>query len=316
MGIGEWLFNNIRTYMASFAAAQSAAFITYVMPLVVAGLTIYIIVMGIAIAQGKLQNPVTELVWRLFRLSVILGFLVGSGVYANLVIGGFEGLRDGLAAATSTGDGSSIFARVDQIGNVMVNAGNAAAEEASKSWGVQLELWAVSILYWLAKVIVSICALVPMLIAMVYFYISLAVGPLAIGCLLFPLTSRYFDAWLGTVLVALLTNLAVAVVMSATLNVFQSIAASMAAKQGVANPLSVALDVLLATAVLAYVAWKASDLAAQWVGGSSLGNPMGLMASSAASAGVGAAASGGARGAHRVASFIGQKIRPNKIEPN
>lgn len=312
MGIADFLLNGLRDALAAASGQLSGAFIAYVVPLAGAGITLYILVIGIAIARGTVQAPVQELTWRIARMAMIMALLVGTGAYGYVVAGFFEGLRDGLSAA-ATGNGTPIQAALNETGNQLVEMGNKAAERASHATFFDWELTTIALLYWGAKAILFVLALIPLLLSLAYFYLSLAVGPVFIACLLFPVTAKYFDAWLGTVVVATLTHVAVAVVFGFANSIFARLLQVVAQKESSANPLSLALDTAIAVVILAYAAWKAGDWAAQLAGGSSIYNPLdrGFFTSPVAATARGAAA--GAQGAYRAAAWVGKRFQSNEI---
>lgn len=277
--VGSFLFNAVNSRLEAAAAAASGRFITFVMPLVLIGLTIYIMVIGIQIMQGRISVPMQELAWRLFRTSLILTFLIGAGAYGDRVAGTITGLRDVLAAAADPGSNAGILATLNSISDILDQKGSEHAQQVTM-WGMAGAAFAhlvASILYWLCKVILIALALIPLLIATVHLYLAIAVGPLAIACLLFPVTTKYFNSWLGAVLVALMTNVAVALILGFSLSIFQRMAAQIAAYDlNSANIVSYAVDMFVVVVVLGYTAWKSADVAAQWVGGGSPGNPAGM----------------------------------------
>lgn len=287
--VASFLFNAVNSRLEAAASAASGRFVAFVMPLVFIGLTIYVMVIGMQVMQGRIASPIQELAWRLFRISLILSFLVGAGAYGDRVAGTIISMRDGLAAAADPGSNAGILATLNDISDIFDKKGAEHAQQVTL-WGVigaGFAHFVASILYWLCKVILIALALIPLLLATVHLYLAIAVGPLAIACLLFPVTTKYFDSWLGSVLVAIMTNVAVALILGFALSIFQGMASRIAAYDiNTVNPVSYALDILVVLVVLGYCAWKASDLAAQWVGGGSPGNPAGMALSQVVSSGV------------------------------
>lgn len=306
-GIVEWLLTGLRTAMSNFADRMSGTFISFVLPLAASGLTIYLLITGIQIAQGRIQAPLQEIVWRMLRLASIAAILVASGAYAFYVVGALEGLRDGLVA-TITG-GPPADNAIDLIAGDLMALGNEYADQASQSLLINVEVWIIAALYWAAKLVLQVFSALPLAISYTWFYLSISIGPLFIACLLFPVTARYFEAWLGTTLVAVMTHVAVALVIAASSSFFSQLAQLAQQKKGAVNPLSLALDVFIATLLLAYMAWKAGDLAAQWVGGTSVFNPMDRGFFTGPASAATAAARGGA---HSAAKAVG-RLFTNRI---
>jgi type IV secretion system protein VirB6 len=277
--VGSFLFNAINSRLQSAALSISARYVDTVTPIVGIGLTIYVMVMGIGVMQGRVAHPIQELAWRLFKVALILSFLVGAGAYGDRVAGTIIGARDWLASVADPSMNSGLLATLDTLSDTLDSRGSQHAAQVTM-FGSYLAHLAASIIFWVAKIVLLVLALFPLLIATAHLYLSIAVGPLAIACLLFPITSKYFDTWLGAILVSVMTNVAVAVILGFALSIFQQMANRPFSVDS-ANPVSFALDILIVVILLGYTAWKASDLAAQWVGGASAGNPLGLMANQA-----------------------------------
>jgi len=284
--VGSYLFEAVNSRLEAAAMEISARFVSYVVPIAAIGLTIYIILMGVSVMRGRTATPVMDFAWQTFRIALILSFLVGAGVYGDRVAGTILGVRDAMANVADPSMRSGLLPTLDSISDVLDKKGSEQAAEATR-FGFYLSHVVASVLFWLAKVLILLLALIPLLIATVHLYLAIAVGPLAIASLLFPITTKYFDAWLGAVLTAIMTNVAVAVILGFALSIFQHMAARIAPLDlGSANVVSHALDIVIAAILLGYVAWKAADVAAQWVGGASPGNPMGFAASQALGGGV------------------------------
>jgi len=312
MGIADWLLANLKQLLHDTAMSASGAFIAYAIPLVGVGIAIYITFLGIQIGRGTVQSPLQDLTLKLFKMALICSLLVGTGAYGTWVVGFLEGLRDGLASAVT--GGSTPESVVTAVSNDFGLKAKDFADQASQSWGVHIELWLTVLLFWACRCILIVCVMLPLLISYGNFYLTIAIGPLFIACLLFPPTAKYFDSWLSTALVAAMTNVAVALVMSASTRAFQLLSTKVGTlvASGDAYFLSVAFDALVATVILAYMGWKAGDLAAHWVGGSSMFNPLdrGFFTTPA-----GAVAGGAASGARGVASWIGKRLNPNQVKP-
>ena len=291
--IAQYLFANLEQVLRSVSTAKAAAFIGYVIPLALAGLTVYWMVFGIQVARGAVQAPMQETVWRLFRQAFICSLLTGAGMYDSWVVAAFEGLREGLSAA-ATGGYPSPYVAMDEFGNKLMEESRKATTLAADSILLDVEHYWVAFLFSLCKIVLVMALGIPLYLSYGMFYLTLAIGPLAIACLLFPPTTKYFDSWLGALVTSMLTNVAASLIIGVALGVLLRLAASVGSDM--VNLLSNAIDALIATAVLGYLGWKSSDLAAQWAGGSSFSNPFGLPGFAADQAGK---AYTGAKGAVR-----------------
>ncbi len=266
-----WLFTEIEKLFRTFAIERSAAFASYVLPIVSVGLTIYIIILGMQIARGAIQNPTQDFVWKMFRASVICAFIVGSGLYGDYVIAGFEGLRNELAAVAAKG--TSFYEVVDDISFELTTAGKKHVDVAQNS-GVFINIprYIAAACFWVMKLCILFFAALPLLLSYAYFYMALAFGPLAFACLLFPVTAKYFESWLATIITALFTYVVVSAIIALALVVLKNLIAAGNKELGLGSGfdfLTAAINQVVMFVVICYLAWKASELAASIVGGSS-----------------------------------------------
>lgn len=300
-GIAQFLFNEVVRLFSEYARAKSGVFLSFITPFVVFGLTVYIWVMGIQIAQGRVSSPVQDTIWKLFRVIVITTLFLGSGVYGENVIAPFEYLRDGLSGALT--NSKSPYEALDKLWVTFREQGKANIVEAEKpSFFPIISRYIAAIFLFIAGAFILIACAFPLLLSYVNFYIALTLGPIFIACALFPPTQKYFDSWLSTVLSAAMTNVVVSAIIAALLVIFTSLVQRMNTAMTAADYITPPLGTLIAVIMLCWVAWKSGDFAAQLVGGSSISNPM---ASNPASAALG----GATNALKKVPGAVGQVVR-------
>jgi type IV secretion system protein VirB6 len=199
--LGAWLTTFLNGYVAGVVGALSAALV----PVALIWLTVYVANYGYAVTRGEASDPFSTFAWKMVKMMFITAFALGAGSYMNVIFGTADGLQDGMAVIFLRGgqfDGSSpatVFGSLDA-------ANDRANVLLASLWGdagmFRLDLVAASILFSLGTVIFLVLGAFVALLSKVVLAFALAIGPIAILCLTFRVTAKFFDAWLSTVMSA------------------------------------------------------------------------------------------------------------------
>jgi type IV secretion system protein VirB6 len=165
-------------------------------------------------ATGKIEEPLLDGFKRIARIVLILGIGLKLWLYNSLIVDTFFSAPTALAAAmVGTPDPVAI---VDQI---IFQGGDAAAAMMAKG-GIldgNLSYYLAGFFIYIAVGLAAIYTIFILSLAKVALSILLALGPLFIATLLFPVSRRFFDAWIGQLanyaLVAMLSVMAVSLLM-------------------------------------------------------------------------------------------------------
>lgn len=156
--------------------------------------------------------------------------------------------------------------------------------------------------------------------------VLLALGPIFIGCLIFDVTKRFFDAWLGLLVNYVFVNVIAVTVLSFTFVAFQQYLDAMTPDSGLGSALGLLLIAIIDVLIIMGVTHVASSLA----GGAPIGNGFGNWVVSSATGGasrilasklgqgskwLGGKAMGGAQSAARAAARAAtSRFRMNSIK--
>lgn len=280
LGLAEWLFDTLTKALKAATASKTQALADYGLPIVGVGLSIYIMMMGLQYARGKVQGALSDFATKIVRAAFIISLVASASTFDTYVVSFLEGLQTGITTALS--GQSSVYKAVDNVGVIFDEEMKKASKKSGLSGPVGYVVDGLFIVIFMAcRVIILGVTLVPLLLSFSFFHLAMALGPIFILCLLFPPTSKYFDAWLSTAITAMTTHIVVTLIVIVLTNVIGGFGAQLAKNTG--NPLSGAVDALILVTALCFIAWKAGDLAAQLTGGTSSTNPL----ESAAASGVG-----------------------------
>ena len=265
------------TFFLGYAARVSGDLAVGLVPVALALVTIYIAIYGLAVMRGEASEPVGTFAWKMVKVGAILSFALPGLYYSGNVVAWAMGLQDGLAAlfvAPGGGGAATAFAALDL-------ANNAANEQLALLWKdagmFRLDLVVASLLFSLGTTIFLVLGAFVGLLGKLILTFALAIGPLAILCLLFKSTARFFDSWLSFILSAVVLSWFVFFALGMSLfvsdRVVRAIAtggAFVAGAPDAVGALEAAGTYLAVMCLLAIVLFQAPSLASSLTGGASI----------------------------------------------
>ena len=281
MGMAKEFQLGVENAVGAYATTVSSTLATSLIPIAVTGVTIYIFMMGWAIARGEVQNSMSSTIGKAFKISVICAIALGGGTYQSVVIefiNGIEGIFVAAIGGTNVQTGSGMVGQL--IDNSIIPVKSLAGKlftDANNGWIPNITLIVCGIIAVLAQILITIASLIPLLVAKVSVALLLAVGPAFVLLALFPATVRFTEAWLAATLAAVMTVIVIAAVVGFMPRFIAHYAGKMLTNYGTTNPIYDITALFIVALVLAWIAWRASEFGAQIIGGPTLGNPMGSL---------------------------------------
>jgi type IV secretion system protein VirB6 len=265
------------TFFLGYAGRVSADLATGLVPVALALVTIYIAIYGLAVMRGEASEPVGTFAWKMVKVGAILSFALPGLYYSGNVVAWATGLQDGLATlfvAPRAAAATTAFGALD-----LANA--AANEQLSLLWTdasmFRLDLVLASLLFSLGTTIFLVLGAFVGLLGKLILTFALAIGPLAILCLLFKSTARFFDSWLSFVLSSVVLSWFVFFALGMSLYVSEKVvfaiadgSAFVAGVPGSVGALEAAGTYLAVMCLLAIVLYQAPSLASSLTGGASI----------------------------------------------
>ncbi len=275
------MFAKLETWFNAFflgyATRVSGDLATGLVPVALALVTVYIAVYGLAVMRGEASEPVGTFAWKMVKVGAILSFALPGLYYSGNVVAWAAGLQDGLATlfvAPRAAVASTAFGALDL-------ANTAANEQLALLWKdasmFRLDLVLASVLFSLGTTIFLVLGAFVGLLGKLILTFALAIGPLAILCLLFKSTARFFDSWLSFVLSAIVLSWFVFFALGISLYVSDRVIAAIrdgtafvAGVPGSVGALEAAGTYLAVMCLLAIVLYQAPSLASSLTGGASI----------------------------------------------
>ena len=275
------MFARLETWFNAFflgyAARVSGDLAVGLVPVALLLVTVYVAVYGLAVMRGEATEPVGTFAWKMVKVGAILSFALPGLYYSGNVAAAATGLQDGLATlfvAPRAVAAATAFGALDL-------ANTAANEQLALLWKdasmFRLDLVLASLLFSLGTTIFLVLGAFVALLGKLILTFALAIGPLAILCLLFKPTARFFDSWLSFVLSAIVLSWFVFFALGMSLYVSDRVVAAIAdgsafvaGVPGSVGALEAAGTYLAVMCLLAIVLYQAPSLASSLTGGASI----------------------------------------------
>lgn len=270
MGVATTLDAGVSAYLDTFVTATSSGVASALAPLALTGVTIYIIVMGYAIAQGEVQDSVPTMVRRLFRLSLIAAVALGGGVYQSVVIDFVTGIQGALVGLMSSNP--SIPAAIDNMIEPYQVLKAALFKQALTDFWPQWGILVAGLFVAIAHAVVAVVTLGFLLIAKVSLALVLAVGPAFVLCAAWPATQQYAESWVRQAMTFVLLNVLLAASLAMITSLARQFAEHISATSDAMMIIEATVSLLIITVTLAFVVLKHDQLAAALTGGLGMGN--------------------------------------------
>jgi len=264
-------------FFLGYATRVSGDLAAGLVPVALACLTVYIGVFGLAVMRGEAPEPVGTFAWKMVKVMAILTFALPGLFYSGNVVAWATGLQDGLAVlfvAPRAVAAATAFGALD-----LANA--AANQQLALLWQdasmFRLDLVLASLLFSLGTTIFLVLGAFVALLGKLILTFAVAIGPLAILCLLFKSTARFFDSWLSFMLSAIVLSWFVFFALGMSLYVAERVVAGIrdgnafvAGAPNAVGALEAAGTYLAVMCLLGIVLFQAPSLASSLTGGASI----------------------------------------------
>lgn len=186
-----------RTYVTDISTRMIAT----VIPVVSAGLTVGFLVYALAVIRGTVQTPVSDLLWRCFRIGVIVSIASAGGLYQSTLADVIISTPDALAQSLIGTESGATSA-----GQILDDSINSAVVVTAKQWEKASVFSKQGIMYVVYSALIMVSAAIMvgiggafLIMAKVALSLLVAMGPLFILMLLWEPTKKFFEAWAGQI---------------------------------------------------------------------------------------------------------------------
>jgi type IV secretion system protein VirB6 len=272
--LGDWMTTFLSGYVAGVVTTLAAALI----PIALVWLTVYIANYGFSVARGEAQDPFSTFAWKMVKMTFILSFALSAARFMDVVFSTADGLQDSMSTIFIKGATYGDSAPTTVFG--ALDAANDRANELLKSLWKDASIWRLdlviaSIIFSLGTTIFLAIGTIVTIMSKVILAFAMAVGPISILALMFKPTSKFFDAWLSTVLSAVVLAWFVFFALGLSFYVVQQLLDTMTragafTPTGMVNAIESAVTYLTFMVLLAVLLWHAPHYASALTGGAAV----------------------------------------------
>jgi type IV secretion system protein VirB6 len=271
VGIVGFLSGSIDSALATFVVTTSSAVAAGVAPLVVTGMSIWILTFGYAVMRNEVHDALLVYVKSVIKMSIIFTIALSGGIYQSQIVDGVQAFQNGfvsIVAPNATGDIYGVLdnydSKVTELGLVIIGHGMTLLP-----WGGWLDLLAGLVVLVSSAVMILMCGGF-LLMAKVALAFMLGIGPAFIASLAFPPIAKFFEAWMGKVMnyCFLIVGLAMAVTIAVT--ICQAYVDHFTASQGATNEIADAFGLVIVQGALLILIYQMPHIASGLGGGASL----------------------------------------------
>lgn len=196
------LFEKIDEATAAFVHDIANRCVVEITPVITVALTLSFILYGLMIIRGVVGTPVSEFLGKAFRIALIVNIALAGGFYQSNIASLIRTLPDDLATALilKPSQGATAASLIDEAAGVGFDCASDAFNKAGLLSSEGLTFCVIAVIILLMTMIVAAVGGAFLLMAKIALSILAGLGPLFIVALLFPVSARFFDLWLGQVM--------------------------------------------------------------------------------------------------------------------
>lgn len=168
-------------------------------PVITVGLALYVMITGYMVVAGRIQDPISDVLIKLSKWTIIAFLALNAGTITNYLIGGFNGLEQTILSGFNTSS-DSIYSTLDE--SLEMGLGYAAeAINKNKKLNFLMEAgkmiynYTLAVVIMLATLLQTFIAGAIIMLAKASLLVVFALAPLLLAGLFFPQTAKFADGW-------------------------------------------------------------------------------------------------------------------------
>lgn len=189
--------DTITNGIAAVLGGQSDIYGDMIAPSIIAWMTLYISISGYKALAGKLQTPLSDVIWNLGVTGILLAFVTNANGWFATVSDAITGVSSGLA-----GEAGSIWGLLDTLWDktqVLAEVLYQSDEDF-----IRLSGWTAKILAWAGTGLVIFIGGIINLTTEITLRLLLTTGPLFVACLAWGWFRSIFENWMKAIISCLL----------------------------------------------------------------------------------------------------------------
>jgi type IV secretion system protein VirB6 len=218
------LFETIDEATAAFVHDIATRCVVEITPVITVALTLSFITYGLLMMRGMVSLPATEFLGKAFRIALIVNIALAGGFYQSQIAGLIRTLPDDLATALiiKPSHGATAASLIDEAAGVGFDCVGDALNKAGLLSGEGLTFCLIAVIILFMTVIMVAVGGAFLLMSKIALSILAGLGPLFIVALIFPVSARFFELWLGQVMNYVLLVVLYAAVFGFMMSLFKT----------------------------------------------------------------------------------------------
>jgi type IV secretion system protein VirB6 len=265
------LFSTIDKATETFVHDIATRCVAEITPVITVALILSFIAYGLLIMRGAVGMPVSEFLWKAFRIAIIVNIALAGGLYQSNIAGIIRTLPDDLATAliVKPSQGETAASLIDEAAGVGFDCAGMAFNKAGIFSFEGLTYCVIGVLVSLMTAVLVAVGGAFLLMAKIALSILAGLGPLFIVALIFPATERFFNLWLGQVINYVLLVVLYAAVFGLMMDIYKTYMTSFAF-DGVVNISHALGGVCILSFSMLVILRQLPSIAASLAGGAAL----------------------------------------------
>jgi type IV secretion system protein VirB6 len=195
------LFNKTDAAFTAYIGSTAASVISSIKPVATVLLMIYVMLWGWSMMRGVIEEPITDGVTRIVRLSIICGIALSTSYYSSYISDWIWKTPDALAKIVSGQDGKSGLNFLDGLLSEFFDLAADYIDDAYKKKNTvgipDLMLMVIGVAVYVAGIALTGYAAFLFLLSKMALATLLAVGAIFILLAIFESTKKFLDAWIA-----------------------------------------------------------------------------------------------------------------------
>ncbi|MES2353185.1 MAG: type IV secretion system protein [Pseudomonadota bacterium] len=193
----EGIFKAVDGATTTYITDKASAIITAISGTTTLMFVIYVALFVIAMALGKIKEPITDFAFRITKVALILGIGLNMGLYMKFIGNFLSQAPDQMAAVLSpTMNAGSAGAALDGVVDACYDRFLAAWHKAGILEG-DFGMYLIAIGYAFVMIVGTLYTAFLIVLSKIALTVLVATGPLFVVLLMFNSTQRYFESWFG-----------------------------------------------------------------------------------------------------------------------
>lgn len=276
----SWLYAQFDSVLTGYIAQTSGQIVGAITPVAYIMFAIYIVLWGFSMVRGLIDEPVTDGLFRLLKIALILGFALNTGRYQTEVVEFFMRTPDAMASVlalkgTAAGGDVSTFASLDMLINRTVDVARTAWNEAGIFNG-NMGMYVAAVVILVFGLGFSAIAGIIILVGKIAMVLLLALGPIFILMTMFKTTQRFFDSWLGQVINYMLLLVIALAVVTMFMSIMEIIVVNAGEKMLAKATLEAVASIMVVSIACSALLFQVGPIASALAGGVALSTTAGV----------------------------------------